>query len=196
MVPPAADEKYTGLRCGRDFCPKSRSVSTDARMRCSIWLVMVITARHFSLCSQGFVLALAFPVALHLQPLPLTHLWLQPVIDGNVNEFQLGGIVAAAMIPMPGLQHVEDFRLGEPCPAHGRSQFVEDFRFGFVFEASGVPRRPKCFVTIEAAELVRWYRWRSSSDSIRLDLDVLCSGAMINSVSKHCPFQSRRYLPK
>ena len=153
-------------------------------MRCSIWLVMVITARHFSLCSQGFVLALAFPVALHLQPLPLTHLWLQPVIDGNVNEFQLGGIVAAAMIPMPGLQHVEDFRLGEPCPAHGRSQFVEDFRFGFVFEASGVPRRPKCFVTIEAAELVR------------LDAGVFCSGAMINSVSKHYPFQSRRYLPK
>jgi hypothetical protein len=85
---------------------------------------------------------------------------------------------------MPGLQQVEGFRLGEPCPAHGRRQFVQDFGSGFVFEVSGIPRRPKCFVTIEAAELVR------------LDADVFCSGAMINSISKHCPFQSRRYLPK
>src|ERR1019366_9407506 len=80
-VPPATDEKYAGLRCGRYFCPKSRSVSTDARMRCSIWLLMVITARHLSLCFQGFVLALAFPVALHFQTLPFTHFRLQPGID-------------------------------------------------------------------------------------------------------------------
>jgi hypothetical protein len=61
---------------------------------------------------------------------------------------------------------------------------VLEFDVGFVFEVSGVPRRPKCLVTIEAAELVR------------LDAGVFCSGAMINSVSKHYPFQSRRYLPK
>src|ERR1019366_10373140 len=90
----------------------------------------------------------------------------------------------------------EDFRLGEPCPAHSRTQFVEDFGFGFVFKLPGLPSRPKYFVTIEAAELVRWYRWRSSSDSIRLDADVFCSGAMINSISKHYPFQSRRALPE
>src|ERR1035438_9087877 len=197
MVPPATDEKYTGLRCGRYFCPKSRSVSTDARMRCSIWLLMVITADYVVFdCGQGLVLALALPVALHLQPLPFTHLRLQPVIDGDVDQFQLGWIVAPPMVPVPGLQQVEGFRLGEPCPAHGRRQFVQDFGSGFVFEVAGVPRRPKCFVTIEAAELVRWYRWRSSSDSIRVDVIVFCSGAMINSISKHCPFQSRRYLPK
>src|ERR1035441_7554247 len=128
MAPPATDEKYTGLRCRTYFFPKSRSVSTEARMRCSIWLLMVITARYVVFeCFQGFVLALAFPVALHLQALPFTHFRLQPVVDGDVDQFQLGRIVAAAMIPMPGLQHVEDFRLGEPCPAHGRRQFVQDF---------------------------------------------------------------------
>ena len=62
MAAPATGEKYTGLRCGMYFLPKSRSVSTDAMMRCSIWLLMVITTRHFSRCLQGFVLALAFPL--------------------------------------------------------------------------------------------------------------------------------------
>src|ERR1017187_461744 len=107
MVAPATDEKYTGLRCGTYFFPKAGSVSTEARMRGSIWLLMAITARYVVFdCCQGLVLALACPVTLHLQALPFTQFRLQPVIDGTVDQFQLCGIVAAVMIPMPGLQHV------------------------------------------------------------------------------------------
>ena len=123
------------------------------------------------------MLALAFPVALHLQPLPFTHFRFQPAIDSDIDKFELCGIVMVVMFPMPGLQEVKDFRLGEPCPAHGRRQLVEDFGSGFVFEDSGVPGRPECLVTIEAAELVR------------LDVDVFRSGVIINRVStKHFPF--------
>src|ERR1035441_2035454 len=119
VAAPATDEKYAGLRCGKYFFPKARSANTEARMRCSIWLLMVITADYVVFeCFQGLVLALALPVALHLQPLPFTHPRLQPVIDGDVDEFQLCGIVVAAMFPMPGFQQVEGFWLGKPCPAH------------------------------------------------------------------------------
>src|ERR1019366_101609 len=155
MVAPATDEKYTDLRCGTYFFAKSRSVSTEARMRCSIWLLMVITASHVAFeCCQYLVLALALPVALHLQALPFTHFRLQPVVDGDADQFQLGWIVVAVMSPMPGLQHVEDFRLGEPCPAHSRTQFVEDFGFGFVFKFLGLPSRPNYFVIIYVADFL------------------------------------------